>query len=60
MFGYIKPLKCELKIREYDYYRSSYCGLCNSLRIRYCVIARFIVNYDFVFFALLLSAAENT
>lgn len=59
MFGYIQPLKCELKIREYDYYRAAYCGLCNSLRTRCGIKARFIVNYDFVFIALLLSYAEN-
>ena len=55
MFGYIQPLKCELKMKEYDYYRAAYCGLCNSLRSRCGVFARFIVNYDFVFIALLLS-----
>lgn len=59
MFGYIQPLKCELKVREYDYYRAAYCGLCNSLRTRCGIKARFIVNYDFVFIALLLSCAEN-
>lgn len=59
MFGYIQPLKCELKIREYDYYRAAYCGLCNALRTRCGIKARFIVNYDFVFIALLLSYAEN-
>ncbi len=59
MFGYIQPLKCELKVREYDYYRSAYCGLCNALRVRYGIRARFIVNYDFVFIALLLSNADH-
>jgi len=59
MFGYIQPLKCELKVREYDYYRSAYCGLCNSLKNRCGFKARFIVNYDFVFIALLLSCSEN-
>lgn len=59
MFGYIQPLKCELKVREYDYYRAAYCGLCSSLRTRCGIKARFIVNYDFVFIALLLSYAEN-
>ena len=59
MFGYIQPLKCELRIREYDYYRAAYCGLCNSLRKRCGIKARFIVNYDFVFAALLLSYSEE-
>ncbi len=59
MFGYIRPLKCELKMREYDYYRAAYCGLCNALRARCGIKARFIVNYDFVFLALVISAATE-
>lgn len=58
MFGYIKPLKPELKVKEYEYYRSAYCGLCNSLRTRYGFFARFIVNYDFTFAALIMSYAK--
>ncbi len=58
MFGYIQPLKCELKVREYEYYRAAYCGLCHSLRNRCGLKARFIVNYDFVFLGLLLSSEK--
>ncbi len=57
MFGYIKPLKPELKVKEYEYYRSAYCGLCSSLKSRYGFLARFIVNYDFTFAALVMSYA---
>ncbi len=60
MFGYVQPLKCELKMREYDYYRAAYCGLCNALRARCGIKARFIVNYDFVFLALVISAATES
>lgn len=59
MFGYIRPLKCELKVKEYDYYKSVYCGLCHSLRKRCGEIARFVVNYDFVFVALLIALSEK-
>ncbi len=59
MFGYIRPLKSELKIREYECYRAAYCGLCNSLRKRFGMSAGFILNYDFTFLALLLSYSEN-
>ena len=59
MFGYIRPLKCELKMREYDAYRAAYCGLCNALSSRCGFLSRFIVNYDFTFLALLLSDAYN-
>ena len=32
MFGYIVVHKPELKVREYETYRASYCGLCHSLK----------------------------
>ena len=31
MFGYIKPFKPELKVREFDTYQAFYCGLCRQL-----------------------------
>ena len=30
MFGYIKTVRNELRVREYEYYRASYCGLWES------------------------------
>ena len=58
MFGYVIPVKCELKVREFDQFRAAYCGLCHSLRDAYGLPARFILNYDFTFLAILLSAGE--
>ena len=31
MFGYIEPLKPELKIKDYACFRSYYCGVCKAL-----------------------------
>ena len=31
MFGYVTANKPEMKIREYEYYRGVYCGLCRAL-----------------------------
>ena len=60
MFGYIRPFKPELKIREYEVYNSVYCGLCHTLRKRYGLPARFLLSYDATFLALLrLSLADN-
>lgn len=56
MFGYVKPDKSELLIREFTYYRSIYCGICKSLSRRYGQIPRLAVTYDMTFFALLLFA----
>lgn len=54
MFGYIRPLQGELKIREFEQFRSCYCSLCRELKDRYGITARFILNYDFVFLTMLL------
>ena len=37
MFGYIVINQSEMKFKEYDVYRSYYCGLCQSLKERYGV-----------------------
>lgn len=58
MFGYIKPQKCSLRVREWEHYRATYCGLCNALKRCYGLGARFIVNYDFTFLSLVLEAAQ--
>ena len=35
MYGYVIVNKPELKFKEYDRYRSYYCGLCDILREQY-------------------------
>ncbi|MCD7769012.1 MAG: DUF5685 family protein [Oscillospiraceae bacterium] len=55
MYGYVRPEKGELKIREYQRYRGVYCGLCHDLRRRYGPFCRLLVNYDFTFLAMLLA-----
>lgn len=54
MFGYIRPLREELKVRDWEGYKAAYCGLCHALKEQCGTAARFILNYDFVFLALLL------
>jgi len=56
MFGYVKVNKDELKVREYDVFKSYYCGLCMTLKSEYGYFSRFCLNYDSVFLALLLSS----
>jgi hypothetical protein len=48
LFGYIKPLADDLKVREFELYKSFYCGLCKTMDI----FSRLTLNYDMVFFAL--------
>ncbi len=51
MFGYIKPVKPELKVRELEFYRGIYCGLCRSMGIHTGGISRLTLSYDFAFLA---------
>lgn len=60
MFGYVRPVRPELKCRDYELYRATYCGLCRCLRRRYGLIAPMLLNFDFTFLALLLWEPEET
>ena len=55
MYGYVRPERSELKIREYEVFRGVYCGLCHTLKSRYGPLLRFAVNYDLTFLAMLLA-----
>ena len=59
MFGYVRPVKPELKVREWEAYNAVYCGLCHTLGRRYGFIPRFFLNFDFVFLAMLLLPPEE-
>lgn len=59
MYGYVRPEKGELKIREYELFRGVYCGLCHTLKKRYGMLFRFAVNYDLTFLSMLLCSAEK-
>ncbi len=56
MLGYIQIAKPELKIKEYDVFRSYYCGLCHQQGKSCSQICRLGLSYDFAFLALLLSS----
>lgn len=59
MFGYVKPFPPELKVKEYDFYRSVYCGLCRALGRRIALCAELTLSYDIVFLALLLMSLKD-
>lgn len=54
MFGYVRPLRAELKVKTLEQYQASYCGLCRMLGKEFGFVARFTVSYDLVFLYLLL------
>ena len=59
MFGYVRPYRPELKCKDFDLYRATYCGLCRCLRRRYGLIAPMFLNFDFTFLALVLWEGEE-
>lgn len=59
MFGYIKPFKPELRIKEFEMYRAYYCSMCKSLGKSYGIFARFTLNYEFVFLAMLAASLKD-
>ena len=59
LFGYIRPFQPELRIKEYEAYKSVYCGLCKELGRQYGIFARFTLSYDFTFLAILSMAVQK-
>lgn len=60
MFGYVRPYQPELKCKDFELYKATYCGLCRCLRLRYGWLAPMFLTYDFTFFALLLWESEES
>lgn len=59
MFGYVLPVKSELKVRELEYYQGAYCGLCHTLGKEYGFHTRFLLNYDFAFLSMVLAPSDE-
>lgn len=52
MFGYVRIDKPEMKVREYETYRSVYCGLCRAMGRCTGCSSRMTLSYDFAFLLL--------
>ncbi len=59
MFGYVKPRACELLVKEYELYKSAYCGICIEGGREVSRLTRFLLNDDFVFLCLLRMAVTG-
>lgn len=57
MFGYVKPLKDEMKFREFEVFKSYYCSLCKAIGSK-SYISKMTLTYDMAFLALLLSSVH--
>lgn len=59
MFGYVLPVKGEMKVKDFETYRAYYCGVCKQLQKAHGVASRFLLNYDLVLLAILADAVSG-
>ena len=60
MFGYVRPFKSELLVRQYDQYKAVYCQLCRALKEHYGRLSSFTLSYDCTFYALLCLSVKTS
>ena len=60
MFGYIKPVVGELKVKNYELYKATYCGLCRTMGKCTGCMSKLTLNYDFVFLVLIRKVFEKS
>ena len=60
MFGYIIVNKQEMKFKEFDLYKSYYCGLCRELKHSYGKRGQLTLSYDLTFVIMLLTSLYET
>ena len=56
MFGYVKPDIKELLVKEHEFYKSTYCGICRSMKKHTGGLSIATITYDSVFLALVRMA----
>ena len=52
MFGYVKPVLGEMLVREHEFYKAAYCGICRSMKKHTGFLSNVTLSYDSVFLAL--------
>ena len=52
MFGYVKPVHAELLVKEHEFYRATYCGICRAMKKHTGTFSNVTLSYDSVFLAL--------
>ena len=60
MYGYVRTHAPELKVREQEYYRAVYCGLCRTMGKCTGQCSRMTLSYDFTYFALVRMALTGS
>jgi len=52
LFGYVKPVINELLVKDYEFYRACYCGVCRAMKHNTGFFSNVTLTYDSVFLAL--------
>lgn len=52
MFGYVKPVPKELLVKEYEFYKATYCGICRAMKRHTGALSNATLSYDSVMLAL--------
>ena len=52
MFGYVKPVVGEMLVREHEFYKATYCGICRAMKKHTGLLSNVTLSYDSVFLAL--------
>ena len=52
MFGYVKPVLGEMLVKEHEFYKATYCGICRSMKKHTGTLSNVTLSYDSVFLAL--------
>ncbi len=60
MFGYVRPYRPELLVREDRYYNAVYCGLCRAMKKTTGRLSSLSLSYDFVFWVLVRAIVDGT
>ena len=53
MFGYVKPYQPNLLVKEYEFYKATYCGVCRAMKKYTGSLSNTLHSYDSVFLAML-------
>ena len=56
MFGYVKPVVSEMLVKEHEFYKATYCGICRSMKKHTGFLSTATITYDSVFLALIRMA----
>jgi len=59
MFGILRPLMSELRVREAEFYKALYCGVCRAIKLELGEVPRFALRYEAALMALIWLSLEG-